>query len=460
MASLACLRKIAEALHTATDGNLGKELNLTASTLSDSSLDETLGLAVPSLRAVELHRHTHNGEPYVQLYDPLALSTATIMLPEGLAAILVFFDGQRTPVEIAQAFESHFGATLPPRLIAELVAALDECLLLNNARAQAALTAHPVATNHVATNGQRPDTRPMTIAGAGYPDRAEALRPFLNAYLPASTNGHSPHATVQPAEPVGLLSPHIDYARGGAIYGEVWSQAARAAQAADAVVIFATDHYGYDLFTLTRQHYATPYGVLPTDAPLTAALAGALGEERAFAGELRHRREHSVELVAVWLHHMRGGQACPIVPILCGSPYQQIAQGIAPTSLEPVQAVLETLATHMADRRILVVASGDLAHVGPAFRGKPLDRTARATLRAADEELLAHMTAGNADGFFKSIAAVQDRNNVCGVMPIYLTMKLLERTQDTLRGQVTGYASCPADAHNTSAVTIAGVTFH
>ena len=36
--------------------------------------------------------------------------------------------------------------------------------------------------------------------------------------------------------------------------------------------------------------------------------AAGVGADRAFAGELRHREEHALELIAVWLHHMRGGR--------------------------------------------------------------------------------------------------------------------------------------------------------
>jgi MEMO1 family protein len=407
---------------------------------------------LPKLRAIELHMQLHNGEQYVVLQDPLELSEQTLLLPEAVAPLLAFLDGERSAYEVAVAFSETFGVRIEASTVAEVVAALDACLLLENGRARAAVQA---ATGDF----HRTATRPMTIAGAGYPGHAAELKTFLDGYLPSgnpvqkfSSNGHV-------KECAALLSPHIDYARGGYTYGEVWQAAAEAARRAEAVVIFATDHYGFDPFTLTRQNYATPYGVLPADPELTGALVDVLGEKAAFAGELRHRREHSVELVAVWLHHMRGGVTCPIVPILCGSLYQHIEEGISPAKHAQVAAVLEALRAQMAKRRILVLASGDLAHVGPAFRGKPLDTAARTALRAADEELLGHMAAGDAEGFFQAISAVQDANNVCGVMPIYLTLKLLAQTHSAVSGHVTGYASCPADATNTSAVTIAGMVF-
>jgi predicted class III extradiol MEMO1 family dioxygenase len=109
----------------------------------------------------------------------------------------------------------------------------------------------------------------------------------------------------------------------------------------------------------------------------------------------------------------------------------------------------------MAGRRVAVVASGDLAHVGPAFGGEPLDAGARAAVTAADDELVACMVAGDPAAFFAAISRVADCNNVCGVAPIYLTLRLLG---DAV-GEQAGYAVCPADEQDTSAVTVTGMVF-
>src|SRR5207248_3055928 len=71
--------------------------------------------------------------------------------------------------------------------------------------------------------------------------------------------------------------------------------------------------------TLTRQRYDTPFGPLDTDHAVVDALAGALGEESAFSEELHHRREHSIELAAVWAASLLGQTRPALVPILCGS---------------------------------------------------------------------------------------------------------------------------------------------
>jgi len=256
-------------------------------------------------------------------------------------------------------------------------------------------------------------------------------------------------------EPVrGVISPHIDYQRGGLVYAEVWRAAAPAANEADLVIMFGTDHQGSNgTVTLTRQSYATPWGVLPTDQALVDKLAEALGEKTAFAEELHHAHEHSIELAAVWLHFTRGGRPVALLPILCGGFGGFVAGERDPATYEPFDAVLRVLRATTACRRVLVVAAADLAHVGPAF-GDPygLDFVARAQLRNADERLLSAVYSGDATSFFDRLKGEGDRRRVCGLPPIYLVLRLLENAC----GQPAGYAVCPADPQGLSFVTIAG----
>jgi AmmeMemoRadiSam system protein B len=253
-----------------------------------------------------------------------------------------------------------------------------------------------------------------------------------------------------------MLSPHIDYGRGGATYGAVWARAAAAARAAERVVIIGTDHGGpQGSITLTRQSYATPLGILPTDLETVEALAAAIGEADAFEGELRHRDEHSIELVALWLQHMRGDRPVPTIPILVGGFDHYPRSPEAPEEDPTIRALLATLAELSAKHRTLFVASGDLAHVGPAFGGEPLDAAARARLAGIDGELTTHISHADPVAFLRAIQRFENGNNVCGVSPTWLTMRAVEARQAT----VCAYRQCPADDQETSWVTIAGALF-
>jgi hypothetical protein len=234
----------------------------------------------------------------------------------------------------------------------------------------------------------------------------------------------------------------------------VWRAAAQAAREAELAIVLGTDHQGGDgRLTLTRQSYATPWGVLPTDAVLVVQLADALGPEAAFAEELHHANEHSIELAAVWLHLMRGGEPLPLVPVLCGSFGGFVSGQGDPATHGSFVAMVDLLQDTIASRRALVVAAADLAHVGPAF-GDPygLDFVAKAQLRNADERLLSTIYTGDAAVFFELLKAEGDRRRVCGLPPIYLALKLLENA----RGEPAGYDLCPADPQGLSFVTIAG----
>ena len=401
----------------------------------------------PRLRALDVRPITYQGQSCILLRDPQQISEHQFVVPQPLGAALAFADGDHDIPAMVRAFAREYRIRLPEEAVTDLVAALDEALMLDNGRAesarQAALTAYRAAP-----------ARHPALAGAGYPAAAGELQQLLQDYLADAADDVTPLA-VDWSRPVGLLSPHIDYGRGGAVYAQVWQRAAQIAREAELVILLGTDHYGSDPFTLTRQHYATPYGVLPTATAIVDELSAVIGPEAAYAGELRHRGEHSLELVAVWLHHMRGGIPVPVVPILTGSFHPFMRNGATPGHDRNIAGALATLRRAAAGQRTLVIASGDLAHVGPAFGGKSLNAGSRQRLHAADDVLVAAMRSGDAEAFFGAIKQVEDRNNVCGVAPIYLTLQILGGPA----GEQCGYAVCPADERGTSVVTVTGMVF-
>jgi len=400
----------------------------------------------PKLRPVEAHAITHAGRPSVLLRDPLRLSERNVVVPRALAPVLALCDGTRDAPELSADLAAAFGLRAETDIIAELLLVLDQALLLDNAHSRGAqrraLEAYRAAP-----------FREPAMAGPVYPAAAGELRAMLDGYLAAVVDVPSDRSGGR-----GLFSPHIDYARGGTVYAEVWKQGEGIARDAELVVVFGTDHYGGEgRITLTRQHYATPYGVLPTDIEAVDALAAALGPEGAFEGELRHRDEHAIELVVVWLHHMRGGRPCPVIPILCGS-FGHFVRGEAePATAPSFEALLGALQTVTRGKSVAVVVSGDLSHVGPAFGGEPVDTAGQARIQAADDAVLERLCTGDAEAFFHAIQAVGDRNNVCGLPPAYLALRYLAGDGADIRGERVGYAHCAADAAGASLVSVGGV---
>lgn len=396
----------------------------------------------PKLRSLQPVPATHGGRAGFVLSDPLALSQQMLFLPRELAPLLLLCDGSRDLDGLRAALQVRYSVRVSSEVLAQLVARLDEVYLLDNERfveaRQAALAAYRDAPS-----------RPPTLAGQSYPADPERLA----AYLATFETPSPPDSGANDADVRAVISPHIDYPRGGRVYAGLWQRAAEAARQAELIVVLGTDHHGGSLLTLTRQHYATPWGVLPTAGKVVDALAQAIGEEEAFRDELYHRSEHAIELAVVWLHAVLGERAPELVPILTGS-FQRFVDGRGlPESNGKLTAVVETLRQTASQKRTLLVAAGDLAHVGPAFGGPPLDFVGRAQLKGADEQLLRAICQGDAGEFFGYIKAEGDRRNVCGLPPIYLALRVLGQSH----GQVTGYEVCPADQDNTSSVSVAGV---
>lgn len=405
-------------------------------------------LSFPKLRPIEAKPVSHNGDDLILLRDPLKLSDKILLVPRILAPALALCDGSREDAgALAAALAVRYGMRIDTDILGKMIAALDDAVLLDND--------HFVSEKQRAIEEFRgaPFRFPF-IAGSSYPAEPHALRSMLQSYVDSVAQDSN---SVPVTKGRGVVSPHIDYLRGGPIYARVWTKAAEMARDAELVIILGTDHYGGDAsITLTNQSYATPFGVLPTNGEIVDSLVEVVGADAAFDGELRHRGEHSIELAAVWLHYIREGRPCEIVPILCGSFSRFTHAGDDPTCHDPMNGLIEVLRATTQGRSALVVAAGDLSHVGPAFGGAPVDFAGRAALMDADNELIEHICAGDAAAFLSAITRIGDRNNVCGVSPIYLALRALENCT----GKNFGYDRCPADDEGTSLVSICGTVLY
>ncbi len=399
----------------------------------------------PKLRNINIQQITYQGEPVFLMQDGLKLTESAILLPQLLGPLALLCDGHHTLPEIKAALEIRYGLRLPQDVVENLIQQFDQALLLENEtfyRAkQAALDEYHAAPH-----------REPALAGPSYPDDPNELRRMLQNYL-SQANG----VPLAPANSTGIISPHIDYQRGGETYARVWAGAAEAVRQAELVIIFGTDHNGgLGTITLTQQNYATPLGVMPTDRELVNRLAEALGPEYVFEEELHHRGEHSIELAMVWLQYLRGDTPCPVLPVLCGS-FHHFMTGQADIKAEKnYKTFVDILRQEMKRRRTVVVAAGDLAHLGPVFDTNPLTSQTHHQMKLDDDALMNTLCGGNAQTFLDFMKGEQYKRNVCGLSSFYFTLDILEQS----RGQTLAYERCPADNNNTSYVSVCGIVLH
>ncbi len=421
--------------------------------------DLTPHLNFPHMRSLEVQWVKQENEEFLHLRDPLGLTPGEVLVPGYLAPFLMLCDGEHNLATIRAALALYRGMELSADDLERLVQDLDEAIVLEGPKAQEA-ERKALAAYHLSP------FRQPALADAAYPGDPTMLDQLLSAFCeryptPQGAGGDAS------APVVGILSPHIDYNRGHKVYAESWQAIAPALAECEQVIIFGTDHVGGPgKVTLTRQQYATPWGALQADRQLLSELTQALGEGDALEEELHHAKEHSIELAAVWLHYMlrrvKGKDSSfrsmpTVTPILCGNMFPYVRGDQDPGWDPTFTRMLEVLRRSTEQKRTLVVAAGDLAHVGPVFGDEQgWDLAARAKLRSADDASLDAMCRGDAQGFYQGLKAEQDGRRVCGITPIYLAMRLLGTD---ITGHRIGYDQCPADQEGASVVSIAGVVW-
>ena len=409
--------------------------------------------AYPKLRRLNLRWTQWEGKEVLVLQDPLRMTENSLVVPQPLTPFLSLLDGLRDTEEIAAGFLLRTGVPIPLTQVDLFIKTLDDALLLENQRffstQQEALEKYRSAAS-----------RTPALAPGGYTDDPAEMRRVFDKYCQEVQDGDGEYDSQAVDGVVGLISPHIDYTRGWKTYAKVWQPARKAVEDADLVILLGTDHNGASgSLTLTKQSYATPWGVLPTDIDLVDRLIEILGEERAFTEEVNHIGEHSIELASVWLHYMAGGKPKNVLPILCGHHEAAIASTVGEDvdqDFRPLWDALALLAELAYEPNVLVVAAADISHIGPAFGDSdPIDDTGKSGVQTTDLKWLEAACSGNSDLMAKYILQNGDPTRICGLAPIHHMVTLL----DGSTGRTLDYDQCAADDDFGSLVSIAGTLF-
>lgn len=365
----------------------------------------------PKLRYLDLFPlPEQEGRRVFGLRDPERLTDGVLCLAAEAACALQFFDGAHDLTEVQKAYRLEYGIEFPLQLLAQLCQILDEHHFLVSQRFQ----------DHVEglfTAFRAAETRPAFHAGISYDANPAALKQTLGEFFVHPTGPGLPAVAEPGAHLPGIIAPHIDLRIGGTSYA--WAYKALAeAERPELFVILGTGHNGLSsLYSLTRKTFATPLGEAPVARDFVDRLAARSGEDL-FADEFAHRSEHTIEFQVLFIQQLFGNTT-PIVPILCSFSYATLLRDAGRARIEEFIA---NLARTMAEdgRRITIVASADLAHVGPrygdetGFSGASLER-----IKQADREMLSHVERVDARAFLDYVQCERDRRRICGFSPIY-----------------------------------------
>src|SRR5207253_2893977 len=132
-------------------------------------------------------------------------------------------------------------------------------------------------------------------------------------------------------------------------------------RAFDVAVLVGPSHFvAFEGVAVSRASgFLTPFGVAPIAEDVVSALMRA-APVVVRANEAAHAREHSLEMQLPFLQHL--APATPIVPLVMGHQTDATARALA-----------GALATVLAGRRALLVASTDLSHYHDAVTASSLD---------------------------------------------------------------------------------------
>lgn len=381
-----------------------------------------IALDRPRLRPHLAAEPTDTARRAFAVHDLLRLSRSVLHVPALELRLLQHLNGDHTLADL-QRIATQFvgGHTVPIERIAQLVHHLDECLFLDTPRFRAVADA-PV--------------RPPSCIGA-YEGDAEALREQVRDLFARGSGLPGPER--HDGSLRAVLAPHIDYARGGLTYTHAFKELAERS-AARLFVVVGTSHYSRHRFTITRKHFQTPIGVVPTDEAFIGRVVEQYGEGLFDDEWMAHFPEHSIELEVVFLQYLFAGKRdLRIVPLLTGPYFDCVRGGLSPGSRDEVARMVRALrhAEEQAGEEVCYVISGDLAHIGPKFDDPaPVTAEQLRHCREQDQALMRAAERADAAAYFDVIAKEQDARRICGLPPTWLVMQ----TAAPSRGRLLDYA--------------------
>jgi AmmeMemoRadiSam system protein B len=254
-----------------------------------------------------------------------------------------------------------------------------------------------------------------------------------------------------------VISPHVDFTRGGPIYSWAYRELAEAADAEVFVVLGVAHQHCRNRFSLSWRDFDTPLGTARCDRDYVEALAERAGAHL-FQDEPAHGGEHSIEFQAVFLRHVLGEERdFRIVPILVGSFWDLLRSGIDPIEDPGVRRFIEGLRAveASAGKKVAYIGGIDLCHVGPDFGDTdPVSASALAEIEEFDQTLLQCAERVEPSRWFGTVAEVGDRWRVCGLAAVYVLL----HTISPARGRLLKYAQA-VDEKRRCCVTFASLAF-
>ena len=402
----------------------------------------------PRLRSpLDLRIESVEGVEALLIRCPVGISSTPLFLNPAVVPIVQALDGDKTLGQIREQFLSQ---GVPQDIIFELLELLSENFYLDN-------TSFWRANRDIRHKYSLSSRRREAFAGISYPVDRVRLESLVDGYL--EMGQRSPDKVLRSEKLAGLITPHIDYTRGGETYGCAY-QALKGQQHDLYIVLGIAHQFSPYLFHLARKHYESPMGPALAEFNFIDRLAMRYGKERSFADEILHKQEHSIELQIPFFR--RVATCGNIVPILVGSFHQLLMSNEPPSSVEAYESFAASLAELLLVQRrqgasICFICAVDMAHIGRSFGDDGnLTPNILKAIEGRDKLYLQAIANRDKDGLFDHIREDYDRRRVCGYPAVYTMLDVMDRLGMKTQGKLLKYDQ--AVNYNTDcAVTFAGM---
>ncbi len=381
----------------------------------------------PKLNPIEAFPVEHKGQRVICLRDPNSLSDKVLLVSKETIFIISLFDGKNSTQDIQKKCKEKFGESVPSDELERLISQLDDALFLDSEKFKE-------FKNQIVEDFNLSETRASSHAGLSYPDEADELNKWFEKFFKEDQE-KEPYSKPK-GKLRGLISPHIDFTRGGHLYAKAYRELDENCEA-DTYIIFGTSHYAEvdNPFILTRKNFETPLGVSETDGEIIDKIANTCPWDL-FEGELAHRTEHSIEFQVAFLQYvLKKKEEYKIVPILCNSFFNLVQEGKSPREDKRVSLFLDSLGNIIREmgNRVFIIAGVDMAHVGPKFGDKEaVNDLTLSRIKERDMNSLKYSEKLDAEGFYRSIEEEKDWRKICGLSSIYATLSTINAEKGKL----------------------------
>src|SRR5262245_29849457 len=214
-------------------------------------------MPLPRRRALDAFPVELKGEHYFVLRDTEGLFDDPMILDPFSFLVWNLLTGEAEIKDVQKEIAGYAnGIEVPENRIAHIVERLRKGLLVESPQVEE-------KRRELAETFKASKVRPARFAGrGGYPPDAEPVAKEVDGYYRNELGAGPPDRKQKGNAPRGILSPHIDFRRGGACYTHAYRAVAEAEPPATVLVLGVAHLSPPSPFILSDKAYETPLGKL------------------------------------------------------------------------------------------------------------------------------------------------------------------------------------------------------